>query len=79
VKSAAGFPNVLLLDAGAAPVALHVVSSFMGARERAAKESVLRTSGETAWTWMTDKGMPDLPPPTKWHRTVRLGTDRPAP
>ncbi|WP_295638381.1 DUF1173 family protein [uncultured Methylibium sp.] len=78
VKSAAGFPNALLLDAGATPVALHVVSPFMDARERAAKESALRASGETAWTWMTDKGMPDLPPPTKGHRTVHLGTDRPA-
>jgi Protein of unknown function (DUF1173) len=79
VKSAAGFPNALLLDAGARPVALHVVSPFMDARERAAKENVVRASGETAWTWMSDKGMPELPPPTKGHRTVHLGTDHPAP
>jgi hypothetical protein len=77
-KSVAGFPNALLLDVGAAPVALHVISPFMDARERAAKEKVLRASGETAWTWVTDRGMPELPPPTRGDGTVHLRTDRPA-
>lgn len=58
--SAATFPNALLLDAGPAPVPLHVLSAFMDPRERAAKEKAIAGAGENAWVWSTDQAMPDL-------------------
>ena len=60
-RSAASFPNVLLLDTGAKPTALHVVSTSMDPKDRAAKEKALRGQGLTAWVWHTDKPMPQLP------------------
>jgi hypothetical protein len=57
-RSAAPFPNVLLLDAGPAPLPLHVVSAFMEPKERAAKEKAISMAGETAWVWLTDQSMP---------------------
>jgi hypothetical protein len=59
-KAAAGFPNVLLLDAGTQPVPLHV-----SAKDRAVKEKVLRNLGESAWAWHTDREMPELPEKVK--------------
>jgi len=59
-RSAAGFPSVLLLDNGKAPVLLHVVSPFLEARERSTKKKFLAGSPQ-AWVWMTDKDMPTLP------------------
>ena len=59
-RCAASFANVLLLDAGPAPRALHVFSPFMSPRERAAKELAVRGAGE-AWVWSTDQAMPELP------------------
>jgi hypothetical protein len=61
-KSAAHFPNVLLLDAGDAPAALHVVSNFMDEKERAAKERALQRGDANAWVWHTNQPMPALPP-----------------
>ena len=58
--SAACFPNALLLDAGEAPVALHVVSGFIDAKERAAKERAVKAV-DGCWIWHTDKAMPMLP------------------
>ena len=58
-RSAAAFPNALLLDAGPVPVPLHVVSAFMEPKERAAKERAIadgRASG--AWVWRTEAPMP---------------------
>lgn len=60
-KSAAQFPNALLLDAGDTPVALHVVSAFMEAKERGLKEKLLKASGTREWAWTTDTPMPALP------------------
>ena len=40
-RSAAGFPNVLLLDTGKVPVPLHVTSTLMDAKERSTKEKLL--------------------------------------
>jgi hypothetical protein len=57
-RSAAPFPNALLLDAGPAPLPLHVVSAFMEPKERAAKEKAISMAGETAWVWPTDQSMP---------------------
>ncbi|MBW8832949.1 MAG: DUF1173 family protein [Burkholderiales bacterium] len=54
-KTAAGFPNVLLLDAGASPVPLNIVSPFMDAKDRAIKEKVIKTAAGAAWCWETDK------------------------
>ncbi len=59
-RSAAPFPNALLLDVGPAPVPLHVVSPFMDAKERAAKEKAIAAVGERAWVWSTDQPMPTL-------------------
>jgi hypothetical protein len=60
-KTSAGFPNVLLLDAGDAPVPLHVASPFLAAKERAAKERAVNTGGQGVWLWRTDEPMPALP------------------
>ena len=68
-KSAASFPNVLLLDAGAAPVPMHVLSPFMDPKDRAIKEKVIKAVGASAWSWETDKDMPELP--------GRVGAERP--
>jgi hypothetical protein len=71
-KTAAGFPNVLLLDAGGAPVPLHVVSPFMDAKDRAIKEKGIKTAaGVAAWCWATDKEMPSLPPRVNTSRQPR--------
>jgi hypothetical protein len=60
-KAAAGFPIVLLLDAGNQPVPLHVIGAFMSAKDLALKQKVLRDLGEGAWVWHTDRKMPALP------------------
>jgi hypothetical protein len=60
-RTAAAFPNVLLLDTGAKPTPLHVLSGSMDAKDRAAKEKAARANGETIWMWSTDKPIPRLP------------------
>ncbi|MES2956687.1 MAG: DUF1173 family protein [Pseudomonadota bacterium] len=63
-RAASRFANVLLLDAGAAPIALHVLSPFMTAKERDAKEAAVRSDGR-AWVWPADEiVMPALPAPS---------------
>jgi hypothetical protein len=57
-KNAAAFANVLLLDAGALPLPLHIVSPFMTDQERAAKEATIAACGPDAWVWYTDEAMP---------------------
>ena len=57
-KSAAPFPNALLLDAGPTPIPLHVISAFMDSKERAAKEKAISMGNETSWVWCTDQPMP---------------------
>ncbi|WP_150429921.1 DUF1173 family protein [Dechloromonas sp. CZR5] len=59
-RSASAFPNALLLDAGPAPVPLHVVSAFMDPKERAAKEKAVAACKDDAWVWWTDQPMPPL-------------------
>ncbi len=61
-KNTAGFPNALLLDAGGAPVPLHVLSSFMEPKQRLAKEGVIADGGLHMWSWSTATRMPELPP-----------------
>jgi hypothetical protein len=58
-KSAAHFPNVLLLDTGDRPTPLHVVGG--DARSRAAKEKALKAADSHSWIWYIDKPMPELP------------------
>ncbi|MEP7346575.1 MAG: DUF1173 family protein [Gemmatimonadaceae bacterium] len=60
-RSASSFPNVLLLDTGAKPTPLHVVSALMDPNERAAKEKALKGEGVVPWVWRTDQPMPPLP------------------
>jgi hypothetical protein len=60
-KSAAAFPNALLLDAGAVPVPLHVVSAFMEPKEKAAKDLSLRAADAGTWVWHTSEAMSALP------------------
>jgi CRISPR/Cas system CMR-associated protein Cmr5 small subunit len=60
-KSAAAFPNALLLDAGGKPVALHVMSAFMEAKDRDVKEQALKRHAEMQWVWHTARPMPALP------------------
>lgn len=60
-RNAASFPNVLLLDAGASPVPLHVVSAYLDPKEQAAKALALKSGGDTQWIWRTDESMPELP------------------
>lgn len=60
-RSAGGFPNALLLDCGAAPVPLHVVSAFLTPKERMAKDAAIRNTGPV-WVWATDQPLPALPP-----------------
>lgn len=60
-RTPACFPNVLLVDAGAAPVPLHVIGVFMEPKERVLKEAAIR-GGEMPWVWSMDQAMPDLPP-----------------
>jgi hypothetical protein len=43
-RTAAGFPNVLLLDAGRQPAPIHVVSAFADAKDRAVKDRAIRSS-----------------------------------
>ncbi len=62
-RTAAAFPNVLLLDSGEAPVPMHVVSPFADAKERAIKEKVVANGGASTWVWYADREMPALPVP----------------
>jgi hypothetical protein len=57
--SAAAFANALLLDTGAEPTPLHLLSPFMTPKERSVKERVLRDT--TAWRWSVDEAIPALP------------------
>jgi uncharacterized protein DUF1173 len=57
-RSAAAFANALLLDAGPAPVPLHVISAFMEPRERAAKERAICMGRQDSWVWWPDQPLP---------------------
>ncbi|WP_114973465.1 DUF1173 family protein [Rhodoferax ferrireducens] len=60
-RNAASFPNALLLDAGASPVPLHVVSAYLDPKEQAAKALALRAGDDKQWVWHTSESMPKLP------------------
>lgn len=67
-SSASSFPNALLLDTGEAPIALHIVSPFMQAKDRNAKEKAIKdglaVQPHQQWIWRSDQVMPALPTPT---------------
>lgn len=73
-KTAAGFPNALLLDAGALPIPLHVVSPYMDEKDRSIKEKSLKASGGAGWCWRTEQEMPPLPPSATPMRAARTPT-----
>jgi hypothetical protein len=61
-RSAALFPNALLLDRGAEPVPLHLISEFMSAKDRALKQKAVHADERSgAWVWHTGEPMPPLP------------------
>ena len=67
--AAARFPNAVLLDVGAAPLALHVFSPFMTPKDREVKEAAVRAceracerACDRVWVWPADEPvMPALP------------------
>ncbi len=60
-QGAARFPNALLLDVGAAPMPLHVLSPFTTAKDREIKDAALRAC-DHAGVWLADASvMPALP------------------
>ncbi|WP_428422796.1 DUF1173 family protein [Methylibium sp.] len=61
-KTAAEFPNALLLDAGTVSVPLHVVSAFVDPKEQRAKERATAAAGDGVWVWNTADPMPPFPP-----------------
>lgn len=60
-KSAAAFPNALLVDVGAQPFALHLTSAFMTPADRVTKERLAARAAGAGWVWRTDETMPLLP------------------
>jgi len=78
-KTAAGFANVLLLDAGARPVPLHVISPFMAPKDRSIKDKAVRALGDDAWVWRTERDLPPFPPqvPARVPSACRPVTERP--
>ena len=64
-KSAPSIPNVLLLDTGDKPTAMHIIR--MEARERAAKDRAIKAEQVAPWVWCTDKPMPALPPAARYR------------
>ena len=70
-RSAAAFPNVLLLDSGKAPLPLHVASPFAEANERALKASLVARC-PLLWVWYTNQGMPPLPERTRYEAGGRV-------
>ncbi len=59
-RSAAAFPNVLLLDCDGGPVPLHVVSAVADAKEKALKARALAID-PPHWIWNTDTEVPSFP------------------
>lgn len=60
-KSAAAFPNALLLDSGPLPLPLHVISTFMPQKDRAEKNRAARIGGASSWLWLSIENMPSFP------------------
>jgi hypothetical protein len=65
------FPNFQLLDAGAQPIALDVLSAFSTRQERTEKERAIGDRRPKGWVWDTAQSafVPDLPPKGGGHPT----------
>jgi hypothetical protein len=63
-RTVAGFANAILLDVGAEPVDLHVVSGFMGEAEQGAKRRAFEAALPRSWLWLPGDAMPVLPGPS---------------
>lgn len=77
-KSAAKFPNVLLLDAGDEPVHMHVINPMADEKTKRAKELQVQQRGAQAWEWDRMKAMPPLPPratDARWRQPPRRTAD----
>lgn len=59
--TAALFANVLLLDGGPRPVAMHLFSDLMSEKDRAIKERLLQANNGSSWVWSVEQSMPSLP------------------
>jgi len=75
-KTAAGFPNVLLLDGGPQPLPMHVVSAFADIKDRAVKDKAIKSSTHRPWIWETDKPLPDFPTKLALGRGASRHDDR---
>lgn len=64
-RSAAAFPNALLLDCESDPVPLHIVSAFADAKAKALKVRG-PAIGQSPWIWNTETEVPLLP--ARGHR-----------
>jgi len=60
-RHAAAFANFLLLDVGAAPMRLDVLSDYLAPPERSAKTGAMARDGNAGWVWHTVEPMPALP------------------
>ena len=71
-KYASHFPNLQLLDVGAQPVALDILSAFLTPQERIAKASGMAERRAGGWVWDTAQHavVPELPPKVV-HRLAR--------
>jgi uncharacterized protein DUF1173 len=60
----AAIPNFWLLDVGAQPSALDIVSAFLPCAEHTAKQRAISARGSSRWLWNTAQSaaVPDLPP-----------------
>ena len=62
LNSTARLASALLLDCDGAPRAMHVISPFLNARDRAVKERTVAELGDQCWVWHTDQPMSEFPP-----------------
>jgi hypothetical protein len=76
-RDAGGFPNFHLLDAGAQPVALDILSAFLNHDEHTAKIKAIGVREPKGWLWDTahDAAIPELPPKILTPVTPRTRRD----
>lgn len=60
MPAVASFLNALLLDVGPVPISLWLVSAFMDAKVRAAKEAAIAACKGNLRVWRTEQPMPSL-------------------
>jgi hypothetical protein len=72
-QHAGHFPNLQLLDVGAQPVALDILSAFLAPQERTAKANGIAAHQGFGWVWDTSQCavVPDLPAKGVDHRGQR--------